>query len=68
MTYRKAWAQIKAAEERLGINLVEKKQGGKRGGGTCLTKSGEEMVKRYEKLTDGIDEMINRRFKKIFRG
>ena len=66
ISYRKAWGHIKAMEERLGIALVVTRVGGHSGGGSRLTGEAKSMLNNYESLEEGIEEMLNRRFQKIF--
>lgn len=66
ISYRKAWSYIKAMEERLGIRLVDRQIGGKNGGGAQLTAGARRFLKRYENLEKGINEFVDRRFKKTF--
>ncbi len=67
ISYRKAWSYIKAMEDRLGIKLVERQAGGKNGGGAALTKRAKEFLKKYELMEEGIKEIVDRRFKNIFK-
>ena len=67
ISYRKAWSYIKAMEERLGIKLVDRQAGGKNGGGALLTKDARKFLKKYEQMEEGIREMVDERFKNIFR-
>ena len=66
MTYRKAWGQIKAMEEQLGLSLVEKQTGGPGGGGARLTPEARELLSKYFRLDQGIKEEVDRRFQEIF--
>lgn len=66
ISYRKAWGYINAMEERLGIRLVERRAGGRRGGGAVLTDEGRRFLEKYEKLEEGINEVIDRKFKRTF--
>ncbi|MEK6692606.1 MAG: winged helix-turn-helix domain-containing protein [Nitrospirota bacterium] len=66
ISYRKAWSYIKAMEERLGIKLVERQAGGKNGGGATLTGEAREFLKKYEMMEEGIREMVDKRFRRIF--
>jgi molybdate transport system regulatory protein len=66
ISFRKAWSHIKAMEERLGIKLVERQAGGKNGGGAILTDDARRFLKKYEELEKGIQEIVDRRFRKIF--
>jgi len=66
MTYRKAWGQIKAMEEQLDLALVEKQAGGRGGGGARLTPEARELLAKYFRLAQGIEEEVDRRFQEIF--
>jgi len=66
MTYRKAWGQVKAMEEQLDQPLVEKQAGGAGGGGARLTPEARELLAKYFRLTQGIEEEVDRRFREIF--
>ena len=68
ISFRKAWGYIKAMEERLGVKLVERQTGGKNGGGALLTDEARDMLKKYEALEKGIQEIVDKRFKAIFKG
>lgn len=67
ISYRKAWSYIKAMEERLEMKLVERQTGGKYGGGAVLTQEARQFLKNYEELEKGIQDIVDRRFAKIFR-
>jgi len=67
ISYRKAWSYIKAMEERLGIKLVERQAGGKNGGGAVLTKEARGFLKNYEAMEEGIREIVDKKFGKIFK-
>ena len=47
--YRKAWADIRKAEEATGLKLVVRERGGARGGSSMLTESGERLVRAWER-------------------
>ncbi len=66
ISYRKAWSYIKAMEERLGVKFVERKSGGKNGGGASLTEEARAFLKRYKELEEGIRDIVDERFKGIF--
>jgi len=66
ISYRKAWGYIKAMEERLGIKLVARQAGGKNGGGALLTKEARVFLKNYKALEEGIREIVDQKFNKIF--
>ncbi|MCL5959771.1 MAG: LysR family transcriptional regulator [Chloroflexi bacterium] len=64
--YRSAWQKIKESEERLGIRLIITHSGGAEGGSSELTESAHDLLSRYHQFTDGLAELIDRRFKEAF--
>jgi molybdate transport system regulatory protein len=68
ISYRKAWGHIRAMEERLGMRLVERSTGGKNGGGAILTPAARQFLKQFELMEEGIRELVDERFRRIFRG
>jgi molybdate transport system regulatory protein len=66
ISYRKAWGYIKAMEERLGFKLVERRAGGRNGGGAMLTSDARLFLKKYETLEKGIQELVDERFRETF--
>ena len=67
ISYRKAWSYIKNMEERLGIQLVERQTGGKNGGGATLTEEARRFLRKYEAMEKGINEIVDERFREIFK-
>lgn len=68
ISFRKAWGHIKAMEERLGVKLVDRQAGGKNGGGAALTEDARKFLKKYEVLEKGIQEIVDNKFKALFKG
>ena len=66
ISYRKALSYIQSMEKRLGVTLVERRAGGKNGGGAVLTKKAREFLGKYEKLESGINALLDLRFLEIF--
>jgi len=66
ISYRKAWGQIRAMEERIGLPLMEKQTGGVGGGGTRLTAEAREFLKKYAHLVEGLEELVDRKFGEVF--
>ena len=52
MSYRAVWGKIRATEKRLGRDLLDKKAGGVRGGGSKLTPFARQIIERFGKLND----------------
>jgi len=67
ISYRKAWGYIKAMEERLDFKLIDRQTGGKNGGGATLTKEARKFLKKYEEIEIGINEIVDERFRNIFK-
>ncbi len=68
ISFRKAWGYIRAMESRLGGKLVERRTGGKNGGGALLTAEARDFLKKYADLEKGIQEIVDNRFRAIFKG
>ena len=66
--YRRAWDKVHECEERLGVKLLSTQTGGTGGGGARLTPEGVEYVKRFQKFSQGLDDLINSRFTEAFEG
>lgn len=66
ISYRKAWGDLKKAEKHLGVNLVRKQRGGKKGGKTSLTKEGKKWVTAYEKFRNDVKKTVDKSHKKYF--
>jgi molybdate transport system regulatory protein len=50
MSYRRAWLLVDTMNRCFRSPLVETAAGGKRGGGTRLTKLGEDVIQRYRRI------------------
>ncbi|ETI69980.1 winged helix-turn-helix domain-containing protein [Neobacillus vireti] len=61
MSYRAAWGKVTATEERLNLQLVERKQGNRRNG-TRLTPAGRELLLRYIHFQKEAQEMVDQLF------
>lgn len=66
LTYRKAWGQIKAMEDQLGLPLVQKQAGGQGGGGARLTPEAKDLLSKYARLSQGLEEEVDEKFREIF--
>jgi len=58
-SYRKAWGDIKKAEELLGYELTEKQRGGKDGGKSELTSKAKNLLIAYDELHKKMDTAID---------
>lgn len=68
MSYRAAWGKIKVAEGRWGVPLVITQVGGEMGGGAKLTPEADELLKRFRRLRQEVDNFVQNTFQEIFRG
>ncbi len=68
ISYRKAWGHIRTMEDRLGIRLVERRTGGRNGGGADLTAEAREFLERFELVEEGVRDLVDERFRRIFGG
>ena len=59
MSYRQAWQMVTEMNERSRVPLVEKKLGGKSGGGAMVTEAGEKAIDSFRKLEDDVRKFIN---------
>ncbi|MBI9074632.1 MAG: LysR family transcriptional regulator [Desulfatibacillum sp.] len=62
MGYRAIWARIRATEERLGVPILEKKQGGRSGGGSSLTPIAEQLLEDFRSLQRVIEKETDKTF------
>jgi len=58
VSYRKAWGDIKQAEELLGYDLTEKHRGGVGGGKSDLTQRAKNLLEAYDALHKKMDSAI----------
>ena len=66
ISYRRAWEKIHEMEERLGIRLLDTRTGGVGGGGARLTAAACDLIARFHRFDEGLDEEIRRRFEEAF--
>lgn len=63
ISYRKAWGDLKKAEELLGYTLIDKQRGGKYGGTSTITEKARKLIEAYEALQQTFDENVENAFK-----
>jgi molybdate transport system regulatory protein len=63
MSYSKAWNLIGTMEKRLGFSLIERKVGGRSGGGSHLTPKARDLMNHYE----GFRKDVNKAMRKIYQ-
>lgn len=66
ISYRKAWSYLEIMETRLGVKLVERKTGGRNGGGAVLTDAARQLIQNYEEMEQAITRMVDMHFSRLF--
>lgn len=64
ISYRKAWGDLKKAQDALKIALVEKQRGGILGGQTALTEQGKKWVKAYTRFRNDTEKAVEKAYEK----
>jgi molybdate transport system regulatory protein len=67
ISYRKAWGDLKKAQQCLNIPLVEKQRGGIKGGRTELTEQGKKWVDAYTRFRSDIEKAAEKAYEKHIR-
>jgi molybdate transport system regulatory protein len=66
MAYSKAWKLIRTMEQRLGFILLDRKVGGRSGGGSRITPRAKELMLCYGRFRGEAEKAIERIFQKHF--
>jgi len=66
ITYRRTWGDLKAIEEMLGFNILEKTRGGAEGGQSQLTPEGLKLVQAFDDLHEKADVYMEKLFSEFF--
>jgi molybdate transport system regulatory protein len=67
ISYRKAWGDLKKAQDNLNVTLVEKQRGGSMGGRTVLTDEGRKLLKAYTKFRSDAEKQIEKSYGKYIQ-
>ena len=67
MSYSQAWNLMKDLEKRLGFNLLKRKVGGERGGGSEITEEARKLMTKFKLFREEADQSLNSLYKKIFK-
>lgn len=65
LSYRKAWGDLKKAEEVLGYELTDKTRGGKEGGQSVLTPQAERLIEAYAALQQSLDHAVENAYEEM---
>jgi len=68
ISYRKAWGDLKKAQDTLNVALVEKQRGGNVGGRTVLSEKGRQWVEAYMKFRSDVEEAAEKGYEKHIKG
>ena len=59
MSYTKAWRILNRAEREMGVHLIDRVSGGKRGGCSTVTEAGERAISDYREMEKALSEAAN---------
>ena len=65
MSYRQAWQMVTEMNEHSQTPFVEKKLGGKGGGGATVTAAGEKAIYIFHKFEDDVRKFIHEKSKEL---
>jgi molybdate transport system regulatory protein len=65
--YRRAWEKVQEMEDAFGTRLLETETGGVGGGGASLTTTGVALITHFRSFSNGIEDEIKERFKRVFK-
>ena len=66
MAYSKAWRLIQTLEDRLGFALLERRVGGKSGGGSKVTPNARDLMKHYRQFQKDVKIALAKIYQKHF--
>jgi molybdate transport system regulatory protein len=66
MAYSKAWRLIQTLEDRLGFALLERRVGGKSGGGSRVTPNARDLMKHYRQFQKDVKKAMERIYRNHF--
>ncbi len=65
ISYRKAWGDLKKAQDALGIILIERQRGGRKGGRSTLTDEGKRWLSAYSRFRRDVEAVMEASFEKF---
>ena len=66
MSYRRALGRIRQMEEGLGYPLVQRRTGGRDGGGSTLTPEARSLLRRFEEIEADVAAYVGRQYQDVF--
>ena len=65
ISYRKAWGDLKKAEELLGYELIIRQRGGKSGGQSQLSDKAVKLLEAYDVLHTKMDDAVEKAYEEF---
>jgi molybdate transport system regulatory protein len=65
ISYRKAWGDLKKAQNALGVVLIDQYRGGPQGGRTVLTEQGKRWLQAYSRFRQDVEAAVRASFEKF---
>ena len=62
ISYRKAWGDLKKAQDALGVALIDQHRGGSQGGRTVLTEQGKRWLQAYCRFRRDVETAVQASF------
>jgi molybdate transport system regulatory protein len=66
MAYSKAWKILRTTEEKLGFPLLDRKVGGRSGGGSQITARAKNLMKHYEGFRKDVEKAMRKSYRRHF--
>ncbi len=66
MAYSKAWTILRTMEQRLGFSLLDRKVGGRSGGGSQITAQAKNLMKQYEGFLKDVEKAMQKSYRRYF--
>jgi molybdate transport system regulatory protein len=65
ISYRKAWGDLKKAQNALGVVLIDQQRGGPQGGRTVLTEAGRRWLHAYARFRRAVETAVQASFEEF---
>lgn len=65
ISYRKAWGDLRKAQNALGVALIDQRRGGRQGGRTVLTEDGERWLQAYSRFRRHVEAAVQASFEEF---
>ena len=66
MAYSKAWTILRITEQRLGFSVLDRKVGGRSGGGSQITARAKNLMKHYEGFRKDVEKAMRKSYRRHF--